>query len=68
MPSTQSNLLIAVALARFSHEFEAADSRLAARAWRLAVDHAGREGVRPTEAVERLNIGDSDGSNTPRYE
>lgn len=67
MPSTQSNLLIAVALARFSHEFEAADPDLSTRAWELAIDHAGREGLRPSEAVGQLNWTTTDNT-TPRFE
>lgn len=70
---TQRDLLIAVALARFSAEFDTASPRLSSRAWRIAVDHADEHGLRPGEAIHRLDWrdgerGDHGADDTPRTE
>lgn len=56
MPSeAQDDLLITVALARLSYQFEEANEVVADRAWDLAVRYAERQGLRPAEAVEQFN-------------
>jgi hypothetical protein len=56
MPSeAQDDLLITVALARLSYQFEEANEAVANRAWDLAVRYAERQGLRPAEAVEQFN-------------
>jgi len=49
-----NDLLIAVALARFSAEFDSSHPALAALAWEIAEDHARRWGLRPLDAVALL--------------
>lgn len=54
-PQRDDDLLIAVALARFSVQFEAADPELANYAWQLAADRLVEHDVSPAEAVDVLN-------------
>ncbi|WP_197075891.1 hypothetical protein [Halostagnicola sp. A56] len=49
------DLLIAVALTRFSVQFEDADPEIANYAWQLAADRLVEHGVSPAEAVDVLN-------------
>lgn len=52
-PEAQNDLLVVVALARFSYEFEEADPELADRAWNLAVEYAHRQGLQPGEVINQ---------------
>jgi hypothetical protein len=55
MPSNpNTDLLIAVTLARFAAEFDESHPALAAVAWVLAEDHVHRWGLRPIDAVSLL--------------
>lgn len=55
MPSeAQDDLLVSIALARFSYEFEDANPEVADRAWRLAVEYAGRQGLQPGEVINQV--------------
>jgi hypothetical protein len=58
MDVSQDELLYIVALARLSYEFEDADQQLADRAWELAVDHAEKVDLTPTEAVANIEWSD----------
>lgn len=49
------DLLIAVALTRFSVDFERSNPELSNQAWQLAVDRAAVHELRPEEAVEQLD-------------
>ncbi len=51
----QDDLIRIVALAQFSYEFEGVEPEIADRAWRLACEHAERQGLRPSEAVFQIN-------------
>jgi hypothetical protein len=51
----QDDLLVSIALARLSYQFEEANEMVADRAWDLAVRYAERQGLRPAEAVEQFN-------------
>lgn len=46
--------LIVAALARFSHDFEAADAALADEAWALVETIAAERGIDPATAVREL--------------
>lgn len=48
------DLLTVIALARFSHDFDDAAPRLSSRAWTLAVERASHHGIRPAEALDRI--------------
>ena len=50
----QDDLLVVVALASFSYEFEGADPELADRAWNLAVEYADRQGLQPGEVINQV--------------
>ncbi|KDE56800.1 hypothetical protein EL22_20225 [Halostagnicola sp. A56] len=52
------DLLIAVALTRFSVQFEEADLELSEYAWQLAADRLIEYDVEPCTAIEELQIGD----------
>ncbi|WP_092907665.1 hypothetical protein [Halostagnicola kamekurae] len=52
----RDDILIAIALTRFSVQFEAADPELADRAWRLAADRLVEHSVDAREAVEALDL------------
>ena len=52
----QDDLLIVIALARYSSEFEEIEPANAARAWTMAVEFAHQHGLEPTEAVQQLQI------------
>jgi hypothetical protein len=49
-----NDLLIAVALARFSVEFDDSHPALAALGWQIAEDYSRRWGLRPVDAVALL--------------
>jgi hypothetical protein len=51
----QVDLLITVALTRFSVEFENSHPELSNQAWQLAVDRAATHKLRAEEAVEQLD-------------
>ena len=52
----QDDLLMVVALARLSYDFEQANQELADRAWELAVAMAAEHGLEPTECALALEI------------
>ena len=54
--SEKGDLLICVALARFSYEFDESHPELSATAWQLAIEHATRQGVRPVDATNILGL------------
>jgi hypothetical protein len=54
MTDARDDLIRAVALAHFSYETEAIDTEIADRAWELAVEHAARQELTPTEAETQL--------------
>ena len=54
--SEKGDLLICVALARFSYEFEDSHPELSAAAWQLAIEHATQQGVRPVDATDILGM------------
>jgi hypothetical protein len=47
-------LIRTVALACYSYEAEEIDHEIADRAWELAIEHAARQGLTPTEAQTQL--------------
>lgn len=51
------DLLIAVALIRFQHEFLEIDPELSQRAWQLAADRLVDYDLEPHEVVTELEIG-----------
>ena len=53
----KDDLLIAVALVRFQHEFLDIDRELADRAWTLAADRLVDYDLEPREVVDELEIG-----------
>ena len=55
--SPQDDLLIAVALCRYSFQFEDAEPLNSARAWELAVRICAQHGLDPTEAALQLQTG-----------
>jgi len=59
MPLTdrQEELLIAIALTKFSVHYEQADPELAKQAWQLAANRLLEYDVEPREAVDALEIG-----------
>ncbi|GAB7121223.1 hypothetical protein JCM9743_36950 [Natrinema sp. JCM 9743] len=58
--------LIAVALIEFSVQYEQADPELAEHAWQLAATRLVDHGIRPTRAVDELEISGFTRSNGPR--
>ena len=52
----QDDLLIVIALARYSSEFQDTEPANAARAWTMAVELAQQHGLEPTEVVHQLLI------------
>ena len=54
MTEAQDDLIRTVALACYSYEAEAIDQEIANRAWELAIEHAARQGLTPTEAQAQL--------------
>ena len=54
MTDAQDDLIRSVALACYSYEAEAIDSQIADRAWELAIEHAERQKLTPTEAQTQL--------------
>jgi len=54
MNEAQDDLIRTVALACYSYEAEAIDQEIADRAWELAIEHAARQGLTPTEAQAQL--------------
>jgi len=54
MTDAKDDLIRTVALACYSYEAEAIDPQIADRAWELAIEHAARQGLTPTEAQTRL--------------
>ena len=54
MTEAQDDLIRTVALACYSYEAEAIDQEIADRAWELAIEHAARQGLTPTEAQAQL--------------
>ena len=53
----KDDLLIAVALTRFQHDFEDIDPELADRAWMLAADRLVDYDLESREVVNELEIG-----------
>lgn len=51
----QDDLLIATALSSFSYKFENVDDQVADRAWELAIAHAERQGLHPSEVVHQID-------------
>jgi len=58
LPSThpQDDLITAIALARYSQEFEEVEPRNAHRAWQMAVKLTEQHGLDPSEAVLQLEV------------
>ena len=54
MTDAQDDLIRTVALACYSYEAEEIDHEIADRAWELAIEHAARQGLTPTEAQTQL--------------
>jgi hypothetical protein len=54
MTDAKDDLIRTVALACYSYEAEAIDPKIADRAWELAIEHAARQGLTPTEAQTQL--------------
>jgi len=54
MTDPKDDLIRSVALACYSYEAEAIDSQIADRAWELAIEHAERQKLTPTEAQTQL--------------
>jgi len=54
MTDPKDDLIRSVALACYSYETEAIDSQIADRAWELAIEHAAKQGLTPTEAQRQL--------------
>ncbi|ELY55973.1 hypothetical protein C491_13517 [Natronococcus amylolyticus DSM 10524] len=50
----ENDLLIAVALTRFSVDYEQVDPELAEHAWQLAADRLFKHGLESEEAVREL--------------
>ncbi|MFC6764883.1 hypothetical protein [Natrinema soli] len=53
----REDLLIAIALTKFSVHYEDADPELAEHAWQLAANCLVDHNVEPAEAVDALEIG-----------
>lgn len=58
MPSqnAQDDLIIAVALSRYSYEFEDIEPRNSRRAWEMAAELCRRHGLDPSEAALQLEM------------
>jgi len=54
----QDDLLVAIALANMSYEFEDVDQPVADRAWELSREYARRQGLDPGEAIEQFEWSD----------
>jgi hypothetical protein len=54
MTDSEDDLIRSVALACHSYEAEAIDPQIADRAWELAIEHAARQGLTPTDAQTQL--------------
>lgn len=54
MTDAKDDLIRSVALACYSYDTEAIDPQIADRAWELAIEHAARQGLTPTEAEIQL--------------
>jgi hypothetical protein len=54
MTEAKDDLIRTVALACYSYEAEGIDPQIADRAWELAIEHAARQGLTPTEAQTQL--------------
>ena len=54
MTDAKDDLIRSVALACYSYEAEEIDSQIADQAWELAIEHAARQGLTPTESQTQL--------------
>ena len=50
------DLLVCIALARFSYDFEDANPELADRAWKLAVKYADQQDMNPSDVVNQVDL------------
>ena len=54
MTEAKDDLIRTLALACLSYEYQTIDQEIADRAWELAIEHAAKQGLTPTEAQTQL--------------